>query len=170
MRVTHLKVVLLVLVLFLSACGYKPSAKYARNVLGEKVSTSVVISAADPENSVLVKDAVDVAVVDTFHASLVDRAHSQTHLEIRVSNPRYSPIQYDANGFVIAYRMKISLNVKAYKNGEEKKYKTSGFYDFAVEPNAIVTDQQRFEAIRYAAQKALSALIAKISADGSRNK
>jgi hypothetical protein len=66
--------------------------------------------------------------------------------------------------------MKVSLRVKAYKDGEEKSYKTSGFYDFAVEPNAIVTDQQRYDAIRYAAQKALSALVAKISADGSRKK
>ncbi|NPA65927.1 MAG: hypothetical protein GXO11_03500 [Epsilonproteobacteria bacterium] len=154
-------------VLFLG-CGYKPSAKYARDVTGDKISTSIKISAADPENSVLIKDAIDVAVIDTFHASLTDRYHSTTHLDISVSNPHYSPIQYDANGFIIAYRMMVQLYITAYKDGKAKKYKTSGFYDFSVQPNAIITDQQRFEAIRYAAQKAISGFLTQVSADGSR--
>jgi len=43
-----IKVALLAFVLLqLSACGYKPSAKYSREVVGGKISTSVVISAED---------------------------------------------------------------------------------------------------------------------------
>jgi len=154
---TYLLHLFLIVSLFVFAgCGYRPSAKYARNILGEKVSTNVKISSADPANSVLIKDAVDVALIDVFHASLVSRSQSKTHLDISLSNPHYSPIQYDENGFIVAYRMGIKLTIKAYKDGSSKNYKASGFYDFAVEPNAIVTNQQRFNAIRYATQKALS--------------
>ncbi len=162
------KVLLLVLLLLFASCGYKPSAKYARAVLGEKVSTSVVISQEDPENSVLVKDAIDAALIDVFHTSLTDRTHSDSHLVITLSNPSYTPIQYDVNGFVIAYRMTVVLGIKRYHKGKAKSYSAKGYYDFAVEPNAVVTDQQRFEAIRNAAQKAIVAFVAQISSEGAR--
>ncbi len=155
-------------VVLFASCGYKPSAKYAREALGQKVSTNVFISKEDPENAVLVKDAIDAALIDVFHASLTDRTHSDTHLDISLSNPRYSPIQYDANGFVTAYRMRVTLWIKSYRDGQRKSYTTAGYYDFAVEPNAVVTDQQRFEAIRNAAQKAISVFVAKISSEGAR--
>ena len=164
------KAVLVFLMLLFAACGYKPSAKYAREVLGERISTNVVISAEDPENTVLVKDAVDSAIIDVFHASLTSRAKSDTHLEISISNPSYTPIQYDQNGFVIAYRMTITLNIWRFKNGKSKKYRSKGYYDFAVEPNALVTDQQRFDAIRNAAQKAITSFASQISAEGGRRK
>ncbi len=168
MRVKEILLFVMIVSLFIS-CGYKPSAKYARNVLGKSVSTTVVISKEDPENSVLVKDAVDTALIDTFHASLTTRKKSQTHLNITISNPTYTPIQYDANGFVIAYRMKINLNITLYHDGKAQKYSASGYYDFAVTPNAIITDQQRFDAIRYAASKAIEAFIAKLSSTGAKD-
>ncbi len=162
------KVFLMLFVLLFASCGYKPSAKYAREVLGQKVSTSVVISQQDPENSVLVKDAVDAALINVFHTSLTDKAHSDTHLIITLSAPFYTPIQYDKNGFVVAYRMQVLLGIKRYHKGQEKRYTAKGYYDFAVEPNAVVTDQQRFDAIRNAAQKAIVAFVAQISSQGVR--
>jgi len=162
------KALLVFLVLFFASCGYKPSAKYARDILGEKVSTFVIISKEDPENSVLIKDAIDTAIIDVFHASLTDKAHSTSHLIISVSTPSYSPIQYDQNGFVIAYRMTITLNINRYTHGKSTPYTAKGYYDFAVTPNAVITDQQRFDAIRYSANKAFVAFVAQISAEGSR--
>lgn len=168
MKAAMQKVAVLLFILLFASCGYKPSAKYARSVLGEKVSTSVVISQEDPENSVLVKDAIDEALIDVFHTSLTDRAHSDSHLVITLSNPSYTPIQYDTNGFVVAYRMAVVLKIRRYHNGTAKNYTAKGYYDFAVEPNAVVTDQQRFEAIRNAAQKAIISFVAQISAEGAR--
>ncbi|MEA3371796.1 MAG: hypothetical protein U9Q40_10700 [Campylobacterota bacterium] len=153
--------------LLLSACGYKPSAKYSREVVGESISTSVVISAEDPENTVIIKDAVDSAVIEVFHASLTSRNYSQTHLHLRISSPRYTPIQYDANGYVIAYRATIRLGIVRETNGQRKNYTTVGNYDFSVVPNAVLTDQERFDAIKFSSQKAISAFVAKVSAEGT---
>jgi hypothetical protein len=158
------------LVVGLSGCGYKPSSKFSRNVTGEKISTSVYISLVDPENTVIIKDAVDAAVVSVFHNSLVDRAYADTHLDIRMSSPVYTPIQYNNDGYVVGYRASVTLNITRETGDEKKTYASYGTYDFSVEPNAIITDQERFNAIKYSAAKAIDSFIAKISAEGSLKK
>lgn len=167
-----LKTVPLLLLVFsiFVGCGYKPSAKFARDIVGEKVSTSVIISLQDPQNTVVIKDAVDRAVIEIFQTSLVDKSISDTHLVIKLMPPAYSPIIYDENGFVTGYRMSVTLNITREKKSESKIYNTRGFYDFSVVPNAIVTDQQRFEAIEFAAQRAINAFVAQVSAEGARAK
>ena len=141
----------------------------ARSTLGEKISTNVVISLVDPENTVLLKDAVDRAIISEFHASLVDRAHSDTHLELQMSEPSYTPVVYDANGYVTSYRMNILLFITRLHNGTSKKYTAKGNYDFEIAPNAIITDNDRFEAIRFSVAKAIRAFMAQVSATGARS-
>jgi len=169
MRFSHLvKYLLLVAFLFeLSGCGYKPSAKYAREIVGNKISTSIIISQEDPENSVLVKDSVDKAVIEIFHASLVDKKYADTHLSFRITNPTYTPVEYDNNGFIISYRATIKLLITRETADTKKNYTTSGTYDFSVVPNSVLSDQERFNAIKYSAIKAISAFVAKVSAEGT---
>jgi hypothetical protein len=64
--------VLSALILF-SGCGYQPSSHYAKNVVGESVSTEVVISMEDPQNTVIIKDAVDTAVITKFRRLLLPK-------------------------------------------------------------------------------------------------
>ncbi len=156
------------LLVSVAGCGYKPSAKYSREVTGDRISTSVVISAQDPENTVVIKDAVDAAIVEIFHASLASRRNSDTHLVLTISPPSYTPIQYDDNGYVVSYRATIRLKITRHSKDTTKSYNTKGTYDFIIDPNAIITDQQRFDAIKYASIKAISAFIAMVSAEGSR--
>ncbi|PHS57392.1 MAG: hypothetical protein COB17_06280 [Sulfurimonas sp.] len=166
-----LKIILLLLVLFnFVGCGYTPSSKFARQTLGEKISTSVVISALDPENTVLIKDAVDSSLIQVFHSSLVDKNISDTHLVLKMSEPLYTPIIYDSNGYIIGYRMSITLFISRYHNGVSTKYTTRGNFDFKVAPNAVVTDKDRFDAIKVSAEKAIRAFIAQVSAEGARAK
>jgi len=160
--------ILLLLLSLFNACGYKPSAKYSREVVGERISTSVTISAQDPENTVIIKDAVDSAIVEVFHASLTSRNYSDTHLSLSISPPSYTPVQYNNDGYVIAYRTTITLVITRETSGVKKSYSTKGTYDFSVVPNAVITDQERFDAIRFSAAKAISAFVAKVSAEGSR--
>ncbi len=155
------------LVVGFNSCGYKPSSKFSRNVTGEKISTSVYISLVDPENTVIIKDAVDAAIISVFHASLVERNNSDTHLDIRMSAPSYAPIQYNSDGYVIAYRASVVLSITRETQGKKKTYSSHGTYDFSVEPNAIITDQERFNAIKSSASKAITSFIAKVSAEGS---
>ncbi|MDF1882651.1 hypothetical protein JHD49_01710 [Sulfurimonas sp. SAG-AH-194-C21] len=165
-------IVLLLSVFTLSivSCGYKPSSKYAREILGNKISTSVSISQTDPENSVIIKDAVDKAIIEIFHASLVDKRYATTHLNLSMTTPSYAPLQYDNDGFIISYRATITLLITRESKNLKKNYKTVGTYDFSVVPNSVLTDQERFDAIKFSSFKAISAFIAQVSAEGSKVK
>ena len=162
--------ILILLLSLFNACGYKPSAKYARAIVGEKISTSVNISAQDPENTVVIKDAVDSAVIEVFHASLTSRTLSVTHLELSINEPSYTPLQYDSDGYIIAYRTTISLKINRYKDGKMKLYTTQGTYDFSIVANAVITDQERFNAIKFSSEKAIKSFVAQVSAEGARAK
>ena len=171
MRLLYLlKIVALLLGLVaLSGCGYRPSALYARSVVGEKISTIVHISATDPENSVIVKDAVDAAVIEVFHASLVAKRDADTNLAISISAPSYTPLQYNSNGFIISYRATITLKISRESKDLKKSYSSKGTYDFAVLPNAVLSDQQRFEAIKFSSIKAIASFVSQVSAEGAKH-
>lgn len=157
----------LAMVVLMSGCGYHPAAHYAKAVVGEKVSTEVVISMEDPQNTVIIRDAVDMAVITKFRASLSPKSESVTHLKIMIASIGFSPLRYDTNGYVITYRTTVKMHMDRTSGGKTKGYDTLGMYDFDIEPNAIISDQARFEAIRQSAQKGIDAFIAQVAAEGA---
>lgn len=160
--------VLPALLVLLGGCGYKPSAHYAKEIVGERVSTQVVISTQDPENTVIIKDAIQTAVITRFKSSLTQRGKADTHLRITLKKVQFSPLQYDENGYIIVYRTMVTLQIMRETGKSAKNYTVSGVYDFGIEPNAIISDQARFEAIRYSAQKAIDNFVARVAAEGAR--
>jgi len=154
--------------LFVIGCGYMPASKQARKVIGDKLFVEVLVSMQDPENAVIIKDAARKAVITRFHSSLVPQVEAKTTLWLELSNIGFTPLQYDANGYVIVYRANINIKVTR-RTGEEKKvYHSKGNFDFTIEPNAIITDSQRFDAIKNASLKALDSFVAQVGAEGSR--
>jgi len=161
--------ILIALILF-SGCGYQPASHYAKSIVGESVSTEVVISMEDPQNTVIIKDAVDMAVITKFRTSLVPKYTSQTHLKIAIGSVGFTPLRYDTNGYVITYRTSVIMSIERVSGDKKALYTTQGIYDFAIEPNAIITDQARFEAIRQGAQKGIDSFIAQVAAQGANSK
>lgn len=158
----------LVISLLLVGCAYKPSAKFARSVIGEKVSTQVNVSMIDPENSVIIKDAVDAAVIERFKSSLTHRSATTTHLVISLKSVSFAPLQYDSNGYIISYRTLVTLGILRQKVDFSKNYTAKGTFDFSIEPNAIISDQARFDAIKFASEKAIDSFVAQVAAEGVR--
>lgn len=152
----------------LSGCGYIPASKQARKVVGKNIFVEVTVSLQDPENAVLIKDAARKAVVTRFHSSLVPQSQAETTLWVNLSRIGFRPLQYDTNGYVIVYRANISISVTRRNKGETQTYSSRGSYDFTIEPNAIITDTQRFEAIRQASLKALDSFVAQVGAEGTQ--
>lgn len=156
-------------VIFLAGCGYQPASHFAKNVLGNSVSTEVVIRMEDPQNTVIIKDAVDTAVITKFRTALVSKNVSQTHLKISIGGVSFSPLRYDTNGYVITYRTTVVMQITRTTEGRIANYSTQGTYDFEIEPNAIISDQARFEAIRQGAQKGIDAFVAQVAAQGTNS-
>jgi len=157
----------LLIVFIFVGCGYKPSVKYTRKVLGERIHVNVSISRKDPKNSVLIKDAVNEAVIGRFGASLSDEKSADTNLYVTIGSTSFTPTAYDADGYVISYKAKVTLKTKyTTKTGKTKSFTTIGEYDFPIEANSVISDTKRFEAIKYASMDAINEIISKIAIIG----
>lgn len=157
-------------IFLLSGCGYKPTARYAKEVLGHKIYAEVTISRQDPRNSVLIKDAVNEAVVSRFGGKLTAKEEADTKLHISISSIALSPTVYDKNGYVIAYKTTVILLTK-YEGIDKKpeQFTTSGEYDFSIAANSVISDSSRFDAIKYASSDAIDEFVSKIAIKGLRN-
>lgn len=156
--------------IFFAGCGYQPASYFAKSIMGESISTEVVISMEDPQNTVIIKDAVDTAVITKFRTALVPKNVAQTHLKIAIASVTFTPLRYDTNGYVITYRTTVVMHIDRITKEKTVPYSSRGMYDFAIEPNAIITDQARFEAIRQGAQKGIDAFVAQVAAQGANSK
>ena len=63
---------LLVSILFLASCGYRPSAYYAKQELGKDLFVRLDVTPSDPKNSVLVKDAINQLLIQKLDTQLVN--------------------------------------------------------------------------------------------------
>ncbi len=155
------------LMVFLLGCGYKPSSYYAKKVLGDRIHVDVSISRKDPKNSVIIKDAINEAVVGRFGDRLVSQEKADSNLYISVASVSFVPTVYDSNGYVIGYKTNVILNTM-YRNkmNQKSSFTTTGEYDFPIEANSVISDTKRFDAIKYASLDAVNEIISKISIVG----
>ena len=154
----------------ISGCGYKPSSYYAKQALGDRLYAEVTISRQDPRNSVLIKDAVNEAIVSRFGGKLVTKEQADSILRVNIQSISFSPTVYDTYGYVIAYKTTVVLAMQ-YENADKKieKLTATGEYDFSIEANSVISDTNRFEAIRYASNDALDEFVSKLAIKGLRN-
>ena len=155
------------IMLFSVSCGYKPTMHYTRALMGERIFVEVRTSLEDPENTVLIRDAVNEAVISRFRSRIVPRKNAQSQLLMTLKKVRFLPIQYDKNGYVIAYKTYVDL-LTHYRDakGHEGDILSSGDYDFTIESNSVISDTRRFEAIKNASYKAVDEFISKLSVKG----
>ena len=160
------RLIALFLVLFLAGCGYKPMRSYTQEVLGERVYVYVKVFLRDPRNAIFIKNAVHEAVLERFGSRLAKKEDAQTQIEVRIKRIDFRPLEYDKYGYVVYYRTTTALEF-LYKKGErEERFLTSGYYDFPIESNSVITDTLRFLAIKESANKAIDQFIARLSCMG----
>ncbi len=157
--------------LFFTGCGYRPSSVYTKRVLGNKIYAEVMIDINDPENSVLIKDAINQAIVSQFKSQITDKkSEANTELYVKFNSIKFVPIAYDSNGYVISYKTEVVLNITYIdKFGKKGNLDINGTYDFPIEANSVISDTKRFEAIKFASYKAISEFISKIAIKGIIN-
>jgi len=161
---------ILLIAVFITACGYKPSVYYAKKALGERIHVHVSISKKDPKNSVLIKDAVNQSVITRLGGKLSPKETASSVLFVKINSTSFSPILYNKKGYVTSYKAKVILGIKYItKDGISESFLTSGEYDFPVAENddgttnSVISDSKRFEAIKLASFDALNEFISKIT-------
>ncbi len=156
-----------VLLLLVGGCGYKPTALYTKKSLGEHIYAKVETSLEDPQNSLLIQDAVNEAVINKFHSKLVSKSNADTIIHLKLRSVLFRPIAFDQNGYVTAYKTIVKLQSDIKTKGKKVNVViTEGDYDFNIQTLSVISDTKRFNAIKEASQKAIDALISKVSIGG----
>lgn len=151
-----------------AGCGYKSSSYYAKKALGETLFVKVSMLRSDPENTVIIKDAINEAVITKFKIHMIDdEDRAETKLFINVDNVEFTPIQYDKNGYVVLYRASVVLRTDMLSTKGRRTFITTGSYDFPIEPSTTISDAKRFEAIKNGGAKAIDMLTSQISILGA---
>jgi hypothetical protein len=159
------------IIIFLG-CGYKPSAYYVDKVLGKRIYATVKTVIQEPENSLLIEDALKEALKTRLNVDFVSKKNAESELEISLKKLKFRPLQHDEYGYVILYRVEITLKAKHkyYKNGVPKIsfYNLEGFYEFPIssQKSSSISLSLKFDAIKYSALKALDTLIPKLALKG----
>lgn len=156
--------------LFFLACGYAPISKISKDLFGEKVYVGVEISQADPRTSVFITDTLREVLINKLGKSTADKDEADDFIYVKMENLYFTPIVYDENGYVIAYRVKLTLNFNVrFADGRTRDIKTSGTYDFSILPNSIISDSLRLDAVRSASNEAFDEFISVLAVKGAKN-
>jgi len=156
---------ILSLILF-SACGYKPSANYTKQMIGQKVYTEVEVSLSDPENAVLIKDALNRALYTRLKSKVHEKNGADSSIKVVYRSIRFLPLQYNSRGYVVYYQAYTTLSFTFEKDGTKEERSIVGRYGFPIRPSAIISNDLRFKAIEQGSIKALDEFISYLSAKG----
>ena len=160
------KIILIITFLFLTACGYKPASLYTKKMLGGKVFTEVEVSLSDPENTVLIKDALNRALYTHLKSHTSRKEEADSSIKIRYKSISFLPLQYNAKGYVVYYQAHIKLDFLFEKGKQKEERSLVGRYEFPIRASAIISNDLRFKAIEKGSMKALDEFISYLSAKG----
>jgi outer membrane lipopolysaccharide assembly protein LptE/RlpB len=157
---------LLLSILMLTSCGYKPSSHFTPQTIGKKVYTEVDVSLSDPENAVLVKDALNRALYSRLKSLSTTKEKAESTIKVAYNSIQFRPLQYDNNGYVVYYQANIRLKFEFIKDEVSDKKFIVGKYEFPIRPSAIISNDLRLKAIERGSLRALDQFIAYISSKG----
>jgi len=163
----HSSFLILMTILVIGGCGYKPAAKYGREILPEPVYVDVRLSGVEPQNGVYLKDEIIRVLKTHFHEKVVsDKSASASQIVVPNYTFDYSPLAYDDNGYVTRYRIKSSITFQLHspEGNETKNISTSE--DVSIQASSLTSSAAREAAIRVTIRKAMDRFIAYIARKG----
>ena len=157
----------LLITLLLLGCGYRPSSHFTPKTIGQKVYTEVDISLSDPENAVLLKDALHKALYSRLKSRVTTKREADSMIKVTYQSLRFIPLQYDKNGYVVYYQANISLRFQFIKGDKKEERVIIGRYEFPIRPSAIISTSLRFQAIEKGSLRALDEFISYLESKGA---
>ncbi len=164
------KILIIILLFGFIGCGYRPSATITPKTIGDKVYTEVDVSLSDPENAVLIKDALNSALLNRLKSNITTRDRADSTIKVLYNSIKFYPLQYNKNGYVVYYQADINLKFQFIKDNKIREKIITGRYSFPIRPSAIISTSLRFEAIKKGSIKALDQFIAYLSSLGALEK
>jgi len=156
---------LLVGLLLLVSCGYKPSSHVIKNIFTDKIYVEVLVDKAEAENAPFVKDEINRIVYTRFKSQIVSKAYATSQIYISYEGSTFTPLAYE-DGYVTRYRANIKVKFDMQtKEGKVSKEITT-VHESDIEASSLYSSALRTEAIRSGLEKALDQFLAYVSAKG----
>ncbi len=169
---------LAIFIAILAGCGYKPVPQIAQNTLGKSVFIDVKIPKTDPANAVIIKDSLTQAAIRRLGLSLDSKQNADTRITAAIGSLGFRAISFDAFGYATAYRIDLMMRYSVEQDNQPAKvFEIRSDYDFRVArqllgarlTDSIISDTDRFNAIKSAAEQSLNELISRIATSGLQN-
>ena len=148
-----------------TACGYRPSATYAKQEMRGNVFVRLNVSLEDPRNTVLVKDAVTKILIQKLGSNMVDNEkEADVIMDLAINSVTMNVLSY-SGGFNELYRATVVIGVKYFRKDTNKikNFTVDGEHDFAIDKGSSINDSYRFEAITKASDKAVTEVLSRIA-------
>ena len=160
---------LLAIIVFfiMSGCGYKPSSHYIQEIFDDSVYVDVLVSRAEPENAVYVKDALNRMIINRFGGNLASREEADSVITASYNGTTFIPISYDLNGYITRYRADIRMVFKAKTSKGTYNRSITTYVEEDIHASSALSSTLRIEAIRKGMAKALDQFLAYVASQGA---
>jgi len=161
----QIKLLFLVVALFLTSCGYKPSTDYIKHMFEDNIYVEVEVDAAEPENAPFVKDEMNRLIYTRFKGHVVKKENAKNCIKVNYKGSRFRGVSFE-DGYVTRYRADIRVKFTMLtKDGKVTKSITARHED-DIAASSLESSALRTEAIRKGLEKALDQFLAYASVKG----
>jgi hypothetical protein len=154
------------ILLFFISCGYRPISHYSKNVISGSSYIEVDVNLNDPKNMLIIKDELIDIFLTKLKTNISDsKDRADNIFTINYEKIKFKPIRYDDYGYVTVYRADLNLIIDYEINNGAKKgrIESYGNYSFSIDKSNVVSDIERFKAIKYASYEAIDEFISRLS-------
>ena len=151
--------------LLFTACGYKPSSQYIKQVFTDTVYVEVAVDAIEPENAPFIKDEMNRLVYTRFKGQVASKEEAQSKIYVNYRGTSYTPLAYE-DGYVTRYRANIRVNFKMETKEGVINKRISSRVESDIQASSLTSSTLRTDAIRVGLAKALDEFIGYVSVVG----
>jgi hypothetical protein len=153
------------MVLFVSACGYKPSSHMIKNIFSDTVYVEVLVDRAEPENAPFLKDEMNRLVYTRFKGRSVPKEQAQNQIRISYEGSTFIPLAYN-DGYITRYSVNVRVKFDMITKEGKIQKNISSIVETDIKASALTSSALRTDAIRRGLEKALDEFLAYASAKG----
>lgn len=173
-----MRFLLAVLVFLFAGCGYRSVSTMTQDLIGENVFIEVVVSKMDPQNTVIMKDSIREAAIKRLNKELSDKQNADTIIIANIGSIAFTGLSSDIYGYITAYKVNLVVDYKViFKDKSVRNISTVGDYDFSVSnlisgtkyTDSIISDTDRYNAIKNAAEQSFDEFVSKLAVYGVKN-
>jgi len=152
-------------VLLFTACGYKPSSHYIKQIFSDTVYVEVKVDAIEPENAPFIKDEMNRLVYTRFKGRVASKEEAENAIYVNYRGTSYTPLAYE-DGYVTRYRADIRVNFTMDTKEGRLSKNIHSRVESDIQASSLTSSTLRTEAIRVGLAKALDEFIGYVSATG----